>query len=84
MGVKALFAPQIGGGVPFCRLSLYINRHLLTPALSGVLSHSIEADFQPERGKTYPKQVKSKDIFDCFCLTLVILETEIVKILRYF
>ena len=51
MGVKALFAPQIGGGVPFCRLSPYINQHSLTQGTSRVLQHSAKSKVHQNRAK---------------------------------
>ena len=61
MGVKALFAPQIGGGGHFLHALHITNRHYIATSIhqlrhpSGVLSRSIGADFQPEGGKNGSK-----------------------------
>ena len=79
MGVKALFAPQIGGGVPFCRLSLYTNRHILPPG-----SRTPPALTRSKVHQNRAKRGKNEFLFGRFCLTLVILETTKGKNLIYF
>ena len=51
MGVKGFFRSPNGGGVPFCRLSLYINRHSLTKGTPRVLQHSERSKGHRNRSK---------------------------------
>ena len=60
MGVEGTCrSPNRGGGVPFCRLSLYTNRHTLTQGTSSFLRHSKRTKGHQNRAK----QGKSKHLF---------------------
>ena len=79
-GGKGRFSLPKWGGCPLL-YALYIsNRHSLTQGISRHLHHSTRT----KRHRNRAKRGKSKHLFDCFCLPLVILETTNGKNLIYF